>query len=189
MSIMKKQIVVFVLVLLLASMACKTFSATEVAPLPAATEEIVIPVVPTEAPVEPILPPVELPTTEPVPAASGDVLFADDFSDTNSGWPTDRSGNGVADYENGGYRILVDKVNTYYWGHPEQYFSGDIRVEADAKVLGGPEMNEFGIICRHVDDKNYYYFTIISLGHVLIGGLMSTLFCRVMQLTTWRQIV
>jgi hypothetical protein len=164
---MKKQIIIFIAVLLLASLACNALSGTQVPPA-VPTQEVVVPPPATEAPVEPPV----IPTID-IQIPSVDILYSDDFSDSDSGWPQDRSGNGVADYENGGYRILVDKDNTYYWSHPEQFFSQDLKVEADATVLGGPELNEFGVICRHLDEKNYYYFTISSQGHVVIGGLIN----------------
>jgi hypothetical protein len=168
---MKKQIILFIFVLLFASLACNAVSGTsgtQAVPPTEPTQEVVLPPADTEIPVEPPV----FPTIE-IQVPSVDILYSDDFSNIDSGWPQDRTGNGVADYEDGGYRILVDKDNTYYWSHPDQFFSNDLRVEADAAVLGGPELNEFGIICRHLDEQNYYYFTISSQGHVVIGGLIN----------------
>jgi hypothetical protein len=100
-----------------------------------------------------------------------DILLQDDFSDINSGFPQDRSDGGVADYEDGGYRIFVNIDNTYYWGHPDKLMNMDVKVEVDAKVLGGPENNEYGVICRHLTDEEYYYFTVSSQGYAIIGKL------------------
>jgi hypothetical protein len=36
-------------------------------------------------------------------------------------------------------------------------------------MQGGPETNEFGIICRHVDDDNFYFLTATSDGYYSIS--------------------
>ena len=95
--------------------------------------------------------------------ADPDVLFRDDFSDTSGGWAEQRDSEGITDYEQDGYRIKVDKANWYFWTNPGLSLS-DVVIEVDITKLGGPEDNEFGVICRYVDPQNFYYFTLSSDG-------------------------
>ena len=98
--------------------------------------------------------------TEPI---STDVLFQDDFSDTSSGWDRVNVTDGITDYEDGVYRIFVDIDNTDYWANPGLNFTDTI-IEVNATKVGGPEDNDFGLICRHQDTGNFYIFLISSDG-------------------------
>jgi hypothetical protein len=97
------------------------------------------------------------------------VLFSDDFSDTGSDWDRRQDSNYVTDYANGGYRIYVNDTNYDIWANPSKSFPGDVRIEVDATKAGGPEDNEFGVICRYQDVENFYFFLISSDGYAAIG--------------------
>ncbi|MBE3067033.1 MAG: hypothetical protein IMZ73_06340, partial [Chloroflexi bacterium] len=97
------------------------------------------------------------------------ILFQDDFSNTNSGWDQAHTDIGSTDYENGGYRINIIQSDTYFFANPYQSFQNDVRIEVDATKIGGPDDNAFGVICRYQDVDNYYYFYISSDGYVGIG--------------------
>lgn len=111
-----------------------------------------------------------LPGVSRTPAIAGadpsaEVLFADDFSDPNSGWDRVKAEEGVTDYANGRYRILVNQAQHDYWANPGRSF-GDVRVEVDATKAGGPDDNDFGLICRYQDTDSFYAFLISSDGYV-----------------------
>jgi Raf kinase inhibitor-like YbhB/YbcL family protein len=117
-------------------------------------------------PLEPtVAPPTEvLPTEEP-----WEVLFQDDFEDPNSGWERYREADGVLDYEEGGYRMLVEVPENLFWVNANQEYP-DVRVEVDARIIGGPEANQFGVMCRLDREAfNYYFFLISSDGTYRIG--------------------
>jgi hypothetical protein len=96
---------------------------------------------------------------------SGGVLFQDDFSNTSSGWDKQRStSEGMTDYENGQYRIQVLTAKTRVWANPHLSFT-DVYIDADAVRQGGPEDNDFGVICRYRDEDNFYYMVIASDGY------------------------
>jgi hypothetical protein len=102
---------------------------------------------------------------------SGEVLFQDDFSKTTSGWDAVRTpGEGIADYENGAYRIQVLLPQTGVWANPGISLA-DVHIEVDAAKIGGPDDNDFGVICRFKDDQNFYFFVITSDGYYGIGKL------------------
>lgn len=100
--------------------------------------------------------------------ASGAIIYQDDFSSTNSGWPIDTFAEGSTGYYNGQYRITVNETDYAIWASSGAGGFGDISVEADAVMVGGPEENEFGLLCRFVDNDNFYAATIASDGYYFI---------------------
>lgn len=104
--------------------------------------------------------------------ADENILFQDDFSESNSGWDSAEWEDGFTGYSDGVYRMQV-KVPSYdIWANPSKSFDGDVRVEVDATKIGGENDNNFGLICRYsgaVDAPNFYYFNISSDGYAVIG--------------------
>lgn len=98
----------------------------------------------------------------------GEVLFKDDFSDPNSGWDQTTTVHGVTDYVEGKYRIFVNEINTDTWANPGLNF-GDVHIEVEATKIGGPDDNDFGIMCRVQSPSQYYFFIISSDGYFGIG--------------------
>jgi hypothetical protein len=96
------------------------------------------------------------------------LLFQDDFSDTSSGWDRVTADTGVTDYAEGVYRIYVNESGTDVWANPGLEFS-DVTVQVEAIKIGGPDDNDFGVICRSVDTSNFYFFVISSDGYYGIG--------------------
>ncbi len=101
---------------------------------------------------------------------SGDTLFKDDFADPSSGWIRARNPgkNGIMDYDQGTFRMLVLVSNYDLWSVPGLAFK-DVHIEVGATRLGGPQANRFGIICRFLSAQNYYFFIVSSDGYYAIG--------------------
>lgn len=102
---------------------------------------------------------------------NSNILFQDDFSDPGSGWDSVRTDDGVTDYENDAYRIFVNTDNMDVWANPGLSFT-DVRIEVDATKAGGPDDNDFGVICRYEDVDNFYFFIISSDGFYGIGKVL-----------------
>jgi hypothetical protein len=100
-------------------------------------------------------------------ASSGSILFEDDFSRPITGWNRLQVDDGVMDYDGGGYRFLVNELNTNFWSTPDRNFA-DVRLEVDSGKLSGPDENRIGLICRFAGD-DYYFFLITSDGFYGIG--------------------
>jgi hypothetical protein len=96
--------------------------------------------------------------------SGGTILYQDDFSDPNSGWNRSNSADGVADYADGSYRITVLETNYDIWATAGQSLS-DARIEVDATKVGGPDDNDFGVICRLTGTQDFYAFLISSDGY------------------------
>ena len=135
----------------------------------------ITPIPPTDTPIptpipteEPTLAPTDTPLPEPTESSSV-ILFQDDFSDPDTaGWTQNQDSDGITDYEQGGYRFFINKVDWIFWSNPELSFT-DVRVEVDVTKQGGPDSNEFGIICRYVDVDNFYFLTATSDGYYSIS--------------------
>jgi len=111
-------------------------------------------------------------TSVPPPLATPmAILFQDDFSDPYSGWDQVDVPEGITDYENGYYRMYVNTTETDIWANPGLHFT-DVIVEVDAAKGGGPDDNDFGVICRYQDVSNFYFFIISSDGFYGIGKVV-----------------
>ena len=98
------------------------------------------------------------------------MLYQEDFEDNTTGWARIKNENGIMDYDNGGYRILVRQPKLNIWSTSEQNF-GDVRIEADVIKLNGPDENRMGLMCRY-QAGDYYFFIISNDGYYTIGKFM-----------------
>jgi hypothetical protein len=112
------------------------------------------------------------PTAAPGSTPSPKALFSDDFSDSSSGWDRVEDEEGTNDYDQDGYRILVNKANWYFWSNPGLQFT-DVVIDVDAKKIAGPDENDYGIICRYKDEQNFYFFTVGSDGYFAISKILN----------------
>jgi len=101
------------------------------------------------------------------------VLFFDNFSDTSKKWDQVTSSSGSTDYYTGTYRILVDIIDAKAWAHPGGESFSDARIEVNARKNGGPDNNDFGILCRYLDADRFYYAVISSDGYYAIMKMTS----------------
>jgi hypothetical protein len=97
-------------------------------------------------------------------ATQASQLFFDDFSETKSGWDRFSGEIGITDYTAETYQILVNEPNTDLFANPGQLFK-DVVVEVVASRISGPVNNNFGVICRYRDEKNFYSAQISSDGY------------------------
>jgi hypothetical protein len=102
------------------------------------------------------------------PLPSGSVLFQDDFSRSSSGWDIQHRSESILDYQEGEYAILVLAPHTSSWSTPGLKV-GEVRIEVDARRIGGTENNLYGVICRYQDDDNFSFLTASSDGFAGIG--------------------
>jgi hypothetical protein len=98
----------------------------------------------------------------------GGVLFKDDFSDPGSGWMQGEDEFGKTEYSDGSFRINVTSDVTGKVSIPRLYFK-DVIIQVDATKVGGPDDNDYGVICRYQDENNFYFFEISSDGYYSIG--------------------
>ncbi len=95
---------------------------------------------------------------------SGGTLYFDDFSDDSSGWDTWSDEKSQAAYDQGGLRMRVSQANYDTWSRPGRRY-GDARIAVDTNRLGGPDNNNYGILCRYSNRSNFYALVISSDGY------------------------
>lgn len=108
------------------------------------------------------------PSLSEITTPPGGVLYQDDFSRANSGWGQADVFLGQAGYADGAYRFRVDAPGTDFWAHPGQIYSF-ARIEVDAAPLPNTPPARMGLICRLVDEQNFYFFVVSSDGYYGIG--------------------
>jgi hypothetical protein len=96
------------------------------------------------------------------------VLFSDDFSGSNGNWDKHTDDKMTTTYYENAYRILVNVENYDAWANPDDLSFTDAQVEVDATKNGGPDTNDYGIICRYKGTDSYYYGVIASDGYYAI---------------------
>lgn len=101
---------------------------------------------------------------------SGGFLYQEAFSDSGSGWGEKMLEAGAAGYADGAYRIIVNLPDSHLWSRPGLSF-GSVRVEAAVFPAAGPADSRMGVICRLVDDHNFYFFAISADGFYGIGKM------------------
>jgi hypothetical protein len=101
------------------------------------------------------------PTVETPP---GSILFLEDFSSNKNGWKTWNDEGSSIVFEGDGLHFFIGKPDYDFLSRPGYRYSNVI-VEVDAIKMKGPDNNAYGVICRMVDDKNYYAFLISSDGY------------------------
>lgn len=103
-----------------------------------------------------------------IPANSSNIpYFMDDFSDHNNGWNLTVQENGIIQYDGDALRMLIKYPNTELWSVPGLYIK-NASINVDAQMIGGPENNLYGIVCRYTDAANNYAFLISSDGYYAI---------------------
>jgi hypothetical protein len=102
-----------------------------------------------------------------------DVLFFDDFSNTDKDWDKVTDTSYSTDYYNNAYRIIVNDPDFDVWANPGKESFTDVNVEVDATKNAGPDDNVFGVICRYIDLDQFYYGLISSDGYYGIMKMTS----------------
>ena len=92
-----------------------------------------------------------------------DVLFQDSFDNPRSGWGVDQRERFERGYAEGEYYIQLYGPDWFAWAHPGKRFD-DVSIEVDAYPAAGPADSHFGVLCRHVDLGNFYYFAVSADG-------------------------
>jgi len=95
------------------------------------------------------------------------VLSQDDFSSPGSGWGKDMRERFERGYEEGEYFIKLEGPHWFAWAHPGRQFD-DVSVEVDVYLASGSQDGHFGVLCRHVNLGDFYYFAISPDGYYAI---------------------
>lgn len=98
---------------------------------------------------------------------NGSLILEDDFDDPDSGWGADERDEFERGYDEDGYFVELRESNWFAWAHLAQRLD-DVDIEVQATLVSEPQDGHLGIICRHVDPDNFYYFAISGDGYYAI---------------------
>lgn len=96
------------------------------------------------------------------------VLYEDDFSDPNRGWPTIQNAQGGYSYQPDGYHISAYEINSAPYAKTNREYE-NASIYVDARPVREGVNGYYGLLCRIRDDQNFYYFVIQSDGEYAIG--------------------
>ncbi len=103
--------------------------------------------------------------------AGGAVLYQEDFSDPNSGWDVFSTDEYSVGYGNGTYQIELQIDSYYVWSVAGASFA-DVVVTVEAEPYAPTGVGDFGIVCRYVDDDNFYSLEVSEDGYFSIWKRM-----------------
>ena len=127
-----------------------------------------------QSPSAPVI--VELPPeAESIPSIAPGVpssilIYEDDFSNPNSGWPRESTEEYECDFEDGEYHILVKAFDmaAWVWNRDLGQLS-DFALEIDARVISGSLKSGYGVVFRFKDTDNFYRFLVSGDGFYHVG--------------------
>jgi hypothetical protein len=124
---------------------------------------------PTTAPTE-MLPEVTVPVipAELVGTVSvGERILSETFDQAGL-WNTSDDPEYGADLMDGAYRMYLNSANWMVWSESNMVTSDNIIMDLDTELISGSVENNQGMMCRYVDDQNFYLLTIGNDGWVEI---------------------
>ena len=95
----------------------------------------------------------------PLVIDTSDLLFSDDFSNPNSGWPVDDDGVVKWGYSNGEYEILIRDQRRWAGALAPVMVLDNYMVRVDARRLQG-STSDYGIVFDQKDWDNFYYLVV-----------------------------
>lgn len=96
----------------------------------------------------------------PIIGAPSNLVFADDFSDSGSGWPTGDDGLISRSYKDGEYETLIYDAKWWAGSKAPVYVQYDnYSVEADMRRHEG-STSDYGLVFDQVDWVNFYFFAM-----------------------------
>lgn len=105
----------------------------------------------------------------PDPCNEDGTLLNDEFDGSKDcGWAL-YNGNGVTSkIEEGVLRISNSLSGEVTWALANRNFD-DVIINVQARQVGGPDDNAYGVICRYQSPDNFYVFLISGDGHYAVG--------------------
>jgi len=99
-------------------------------------------------------------------------LFRDSFeAEVSCGWAL-FEGSESAEIVDGVLRVTAGTNGLIAWSNPGESFT-DVELTVQTRQLTGPNNNAYGVICRYLDDENFYIFLISGDGFYAIGKYQS----------------
>ena len=109
----------------------------------------------------------------PDPCDEGGVLLRDEFEgNLDCGWTLYNQGGALVEVADGEMHISSSQTGQIWWTNPNRQFE-DVVITVDARQVGGPDDNAYGVICRYQNESNFYLFLISGDGFYAIAKYQS----------------
>jgi hypothetical protein len=111
--------------------------------------------------------PTETPTETPTPTGAStpteipQVIYFDDFSDTDSWWANDEDEDFGSKYTADGYHIYNNIKWGAIWSYRNQTYA-NVGLEVDGTRLEGPGDSYFGVVCNFSNEGDNYYALVLG---------------------------
>lgn len=110
--------------------------------------------------------------------SAGEILLQDDFSDDTTGWEIVNNVYELKGYSSEGYLISINNKGGRSISTTGLQFD-DAIVQVETHKLTGSSDSYLGIVCRYVDNQNYYRFFVTTDGYTgivkVVDGVSTTL--------------
>lgn len=93
-----------------------------------------------------------------------EIYFSDNFDQPSADWNTYTEPGASVLIADGVFQFDIQQANYDYWSTARPVYK-NIQVEVDAAKMDGPDDNDFGLICRYMDQDNFYAFLVSSDGY------------------------
>jgi len=111
------------------------------------------------------VPPVEnfplLPAELADSVSIGEKLISETFDETGL-WNTSDDPEFGAEVVDGVYRMYLNTANWMLWSESGEVMHENVMMDLDVAFVSGSEENNQGMLCRYVDDGNFYILTVGS---------------------------
>ncbi len=99
--------------------------------------------------------------------ASPEALFQDDFDNSNGEWGVGQFDHFERGYDRDEFFVELYTPDWLAWATPGLHFD-DVVVEVDAYLATESSEGHLGVLCRYVDEQNFYYFSVSPDGYYAI---------------------
>jgi Leucine-rich repeat (LRR) protein len=97
-------------------------------------------------------------------------VYKDDFSNPASGWPAVSNDQYEVSYKNSEYHFTEKKGGLSFLSNRSAGPFADFILEADVRLVSGPNQNAFGMIFRTLDtQQDFYFFKVTANGYFVVG--------------------
>ncbi len=141
---------------------------------------------PTEIPTETAT---NTPSATIQPTTTTFITLIDDNFSNQTAWATQTGDDFGFGYLDDGYTIYINLLNAAIWSIRGPTDLGDVRVETTARRFSGPVDGYYGVICRHLDEDNYYAFMISDTGGFGIASMVNGEFTFITETQDTRNII
>ncbi len=102
----------------------------------------------------------------------GSLLYDDFEGDQDCGWILFNERGIRTEITDGVLRISNASAGELSWTNADRNFD-DVIITVEARQVGGPDNNAYGVICRYQSAENFYVFLISGDGYFAIGKYQS----------------